>query len=222
MALDETAKARIKGHMNKEHGAELSQYLRAFNGLSSRAASNAQIADMTLDSLTITSKSGTHAVAITPPLASLSEARVRLVDMAQRAQAKLGLSDIRIDTFTLPKGGGWVSLTGVTFYFICAIAVGLDVMRPGTAAWNTLQNVHSEAPSGFVWLVKTIFIPVLVIHVTEAWMMARTRLYKHGVAQGSTSWCLWVANTFLEGYPAFMRFDGLVEAERKKKDSAKH
>ncbi|KAI1401240.1 hypothetical protein F4819DRAFT_334558 [Hypoxylon fuscum] len=220
MALNEAHKARIVGHMNKDHGKELTHYLRAFNGLSSSAARNAQITEMTLDTMTIQSASGSHTVAITPPLGSAADARVRLVEMSQRAQQKLGLSDIQISAFTRPEGAGIISCLGVSLYFVCAATIAL--VQPGTAVWDVLDTAFPYGASGYKWLVKAIFVPVLIIHVTEAWWMSKTRLAKHGIEAGSALWLLWVANTFVEGYPAMMRFDGLVEVEKKKKESAKH
>ncbi|KAL7624719.1 hypothetical protein AAE478_006290 [Parahypoxylon ruwenzoriense] len=233
MAINDVHKARIIAHMNADHARELEEYLRAFNGVSASAARGAQLADMTLDSMTVTCASGTHAVSIVPPLGSVAEARVRLVDMSQRARQKLGLSAIRIATYAPPARWGILSFAGVSLYFVCAATLGL--VQPGTRAWEVIDARFPAFPGGFgggddggaltyVWLVKAIFAPVLAIHVTEAWWMARTRLARHSVDAGTALWWLWVADTFLEGYPAMMRFDGLVAAEekRKQKESAKH
>ncbi|KAI3317037.1 hypothetical protein HD806DRAFT_516107 [Xylariaceae sp. AK1471] len=215
-------KSRIMLHMNKEHGADLKRYLRAFNGLSSSAAADAQLTDVSLDSLTIKSTSGVHTVRISPPMKSLADARVRLVDMAQRAQEKLGLSDIRIDRFAGPRGIGAMSFIGVAFYFVSAAALYLGVLRPGTPAWTLLDKRFLYGAAGFAWLTKAIVFPVLAIHLTEAAWMAWSRLAKHGIEAGSALWFMWVLETFVEGYPAMARFDGLVREERKRKDSAKH
>ncbi|CAJ2511190.1 Uu.00g068150.m01.CDS01 [Anthostomella pinea] len=223
MALDEAHKDRLKAHMNKEHAPELQQYLRAFNGLSTSASARPQLTGLTLDFLTIASASGTHTVPIAPPMSSLADARVRFVDMAQRAHAQLGLSDIGIESFTRPRGLGVVSFVGVSFYFVCAAAtLGFGLVRPGTAVWELLDAGFPYGGDGFVWLVKAIFVPVLAIHLTEAWWLARTRLAKHGVETGSKLWWTWVADTFLEGYPAMMRFDSMVAEERRRRESAKH
>ncbi|KAI0147762.1 hypothetical protein GGR57DRAFT_244328 [Xylariaceae sp. FL1272] len=216
------AKTRIMSHMNKEHGAELKQYLRAFNGLSSSAAADAELIDLSLDTLSIKSASGVHKVRISPPMKTLADARVRLVDMAQVAQQKLGLSDIRINEFEAPRGVGIVSFIGVSFYFASALALSFGLLRPGTTAWATLDNYFPYGAQGFAWLVKAIAIPVLIIHVTEAWWMARGRLATYGIEVGSTLWFLWVVQVFLEGFPAMARFDSLVAAEKKKKESVKH
>ncbi|GAW14904.1 hypothetical protein ANO14919_043090 [Xylariales sp. No.14919] len=215
-------KTRIMAHMNKEHGADLTRYLQAYNGLSSSAAAGAQLTDLTLDTLTIKSASGVHDVRISPPMKSFADARVRLVEMAERSQEKLGLSDVRVDRFIGARGAGLISFFGVTFYFVSAAALAAGLLDPGSAASAALDTYSPYGAAGFAWLVKAIFIPVVAIHVTEAWWMANTRLAKYGVETGSALWFKWVLQTFLEGVPAFLRFDGLVQEARKKKDAAKH
>ncbi|KAI0004794.1 hypothetical protein F4779DRAFT_630263 [Xylariaceae sp. FL0662B] len=220
MAFDEAHKARMMAHMNADHTFELKQYLRAFNGLSAFAARGAQLTDMAPDALTIRSASGTHTVVLAPPLASAADARVRLVDMARTAQQRLGVSEIQIAAFAPPRGAGIASFAGVALYFVCAATLAL--VQPGSAAWGLLDAAFPFGAAGYRWLVKAIFVPVLAIHVTEAWWMSRTRLQKHGIDFGSALWLLWVADTFFEGLPAMMRFDGLVEAEKRKREGTKH
>ncbi|KAI1820635.1 hypothetical protein F4861DRAFT_50079 [Xylaria intraflava] len=215
-------KPRIIAHMNKEHAADLKRYLRAFNGLSSSAAADAQLVDLTVDALTIKSACGVHTVRVSPPMKSLADSRARLVDMAGRAQETLGLSDIRIDRFLGPRGIGILSFTGVIFYLVSAAALALGLLYPGTPAWSLLDKYFPYGAAGFAWSVKAISIPVFLIHSTEAWWMARSRLSKYNVEFGSALWFKWVLVTSIEGVPAFARFDRLVQEERKKKDAAKH
>ncbi|KAI0116397.1 hypothetical protein GGR51DRAFT_501204 [Nemania sp. FL0031] len=213
---------RIIGHMNSDHSAELKLYLRAFNKLSPSAAADAQMTDITLTSMTIKSASGVHTVQLTPAMKSFADARVRLVDMAAQAQETLGLSDIRITRFTGPAGYGLVSFLGVALYFVSAAAVAAGLVRPGSTLWGVIDPYFPYGANGYLWLIKAIFLPVLAIHATETWWMARSRLAKYGVETGSAVWFLWVLETFLEGYPAFVRFDGMAREERAKKEAAKH
>ncbi|KAI1479416.1 hypothetical protein K445DRAFT_322977 [Daldinia sp. EC12] len=221
-ALNEAHKTRIISHMNEDHYRELEHYLRAFNGLSASAARGAQLTDMTTETMTIRTASGaTHSVAIKPPLASAADARVRLVDMAMEALQKLGLSDIRITTFTPPQGVGAATFLGVSLYIVCAAT--LPLVRPGTAAWTFLDEYFPfGGVARYFWVVRAILVPTVVLHLFEAWWMARSRLTKHGIDAYSKLWLLWIGDTLMEGYPAMVRFDGLVEAERKKKESGKH
>ncbi|KAI8956834.1 hypothetical protein F5Y11DRAFT_341745 [Daldinia sp. FL1419] len=220
--LDEAHKDRIISHMNSDHYRELEHYLRAFNGLSASAARGAQLTDMTTDAMIIRTASGaTHSVAIRPPLASAADARVRLVDMAMEALQKLGLSDIRITTITRPQGLGAATFLGVSLYVVCVAT--LPLVQPGTTAWELLDRYFPfGGVSRYFWVVRAILVPTVVLHLFETWWMARSRLTKHGVEPWSGLWLLWIGNTLIEGYPAMVRFDGLVEAERKKNESGKH
>ncbi|KAH6645896.1 putative integral membrane protein [Truncatella angustata] len=219
-AKEAAIKARVVAHMNKDHAGELELYLRAFNGLPASAAARPQITDMSLGALTIRSASGTHTVAIDPPLPNWGASRVKLVEMAQTALTKLGLSDIKIDRYAPPAGLDLVVFFGIGLYVVCAATLGF--VRPGTAPWNLLDAFFPFGAEGYRWLVKAIFVPFVVIHVTESWWMASTRLEKHRVPKGGKVWWLWTISPSLEGVMAFKRFDRLVETERKKKDAAKH
>ncbi|KAI5928342.1 putative integral membrane protein [Camillea tinctor] len=214
MAIDEAHKAHIIEHMNEDHAVEMTQYLRAYNGLSASAASKAQLTDITLSAMTIQSASGTHTVSITPAMSSLSDAGERLVAMALQAQAQLGLSDIRIKEWTRPAGLGLASFVGVAQYIVCASTLAAGLVAPGTRAWDLLDAYFPYGAGGYVWLVKALFAPTAVIHVFEAWWMIRGRLAKHSVVPGTGVWWLWVGNTFIEGYPCMRRFDKLVEKKR--------
>jgi predicted CDP-diglyceride synthetase/phosphatidate cytidylyltransferase len=62
----------------------------------------------------------------------------------------------------------------------------------------------------FTWLVEAIFVPVVVLHVFETWLLERTKLQKFGVRRGSAVWWKWVVSVFIEGAMAFKRFDLVV------------
>ncbi|KAK7980525.1 hypothetical protein PG990_003379 [Apiospora arundinis] len=225
---DAAIKARIISHMNADHTADLEHYLRAFNGLSASAAAKAQLVDMSTDKMVVkTPASGEtlHTVTIDPPMANLSESRARLVDMSRDALQRLGLSDIVVDRYLPPAGFDCVVFFGVAFYFFCAATVSLVDRGAGTPIWDALDAAIPPALGGvaaYVWLVKAIFVPVLAIHVTESWWMAKTRMEKHRVPAFSAVWCAWVASVFFEGIPAFRRVDRLVAMEKAKKQAQKH
>lgn len=219
-AKEVAIRARVISHMNKDHAGELELYLRAFNGLPASAAAKPQITDMSLEAMTIKSASGIHVVAIEPPLPNYGASRVKLVEMAQVALARLGLSDIKIDHYAPPAGFDLVVFFGVSLYFMCAAT--LPLVQPDTAVWGLLDGIFPFGAEGYRWLVKAIFLPVVLIHITESWWMAKTRLEKHRVPAGSTAWWLWTISPSFEGVMAFKRFDALVAAEKQKKEAAKH
>jgi hypothetical protein len=214
-------KARIIGHMNKDHSAELEHYLRAFNGVPAGAARGAQMTDLTLDALAIHTADGrSHTVTLSPPMPNLGASRTRLVEMAGTALARLGLSDIRVTTYRAPAGADLLVLFGVGLYFVCAATRCLVV--PGRAAYALLDAYWpAGGAEGYRTLVKAMFVPVVAIHLVEAWWMQRTRLAKHRVPVGSRVWCLWILGALSEGAPAFRRLDRVVDEEHRRKEEEK-
>ncbi|KAI2620832.1 hypothetical protein GGS21DRAFT_541840 [Xylaria nigripes] len=215
-------KSRITSHMNKEHAADLKRYLRAFNGLSSSAAANAQLVDVSLETMTIQSASGLHTIRISPPMKSFADARVRLANMAGEALSILGLSDIQINRFQGPTGGGYLFFAFLFLLYISTVVVALDLITPGTQAWPLLDKYSPYGAANFVRGIKIFGYPYIVIHTFEAVYMARSRLAKYGIETGSVLWFRWIVQTLIEGFPNFLRFDALVKEERKKKDATKH
>ncbi len=111
----ETAmRARVLAHMNNDHQADLSLYLRHVVGLSPAAAARAQMTDADLSSMTIRSVAGTHRVPINPPIARWSEARSRLVRMSAEAHAALDPV-----AYEVPRGTEAAVLASVVFYIVC-------------------------------------------------------------------------------------------------------
>ena len=122
-----------------------------------------------------------------------------------------------------PSGLDWVVIAGMTAYIasfalVHLCGLGSSSPSPGSpssfAAALLLQAARffpGGAP-GFRRLVDAIAVPVLAIHVAEAWWMDRSRLAAHGVARGSAVWWAWVGGCLVEGVTAFRRFDRVVAA----------
>lgn len=212
--------ARIISHMNGDHQRELSHYLRHYCGLSSSAAADAHMTDISLKSMTIKSHSGEYSVPFDPPLAAWSDVRPRVVDMDRVAREHLGISDIYITAFAPPRGSDFIVFGGVVFYFVCFFS--LPWIQPGTGVWDLLTSIFPGGPQWYRWVVKTIFIPVLAIHVGEAYWFHRSRMVPHGVQPGSTLWWKWESSTFFEGFRAFKRIDGIIAAKRAEKEARRH
>ncbi|KAG6360391.1 hypothetical protein INS49_011449 [Diaporthe citri] len=239
-SIDPATKKRTIAHMNKDHTDDMSAILQHYSHLSVSQADGAEMLDIDLTAMTIRSASGTHTVPVTPPMDTWDDRRVRLVAMTADARKALGLDDddghdvapaatpAAEDTSTSsgpgaqpaaprhvpPQGTDWISFAGVSFYFLCAGLVYSKLVTPESPAWRALEAVRfPQGPVGFIWLVEALFMPVLAIHVAEAWWMDRSRLAPAGVARGSRVWLLWVCNAFLEGVPAYRRWDRVVKAK---------
>lgn len=222
---EEEMKARIITHMNTQHTRELSHYLRHYAGLSARAASSSPaITDMSLAGMTITTGSGsgrsTYAVPFSPPLSSWADARPRVIAMDVAAREALGLSDVYITEYATPRGFDYVPFLGVVFYFVCA--TGLPWVVPGSLPWAVLETVFPGGPEWFRWTVKTIFWPVMGIHIAEAVWVDQSRLQKHGVARWSWLWWAWTSGIFFEGVTAWGRLDRMIAEKTAEKEAKKH
>jgi hypothetical protein len=178
-----------------------------------------------------------YCIAFDPPLASWDERRPRLVEMTRAAHAALGIPDDPESESGAKSGGGDsakvvvneymppripVDITifgSVLFYYACFTGVQLGYFAPGTAAARIVEELvrFPYGLAGFTWLVRTIFVPVLAIHVAETWWLERSRLRRFGVRRGSKVWWLWVVSVFIEGGMAFKRFDLIVERLRREK-----
>jgi hypothetical protein len=236
-AIDPAGKARLLAHMNKEHQADLSYILQHYNGLTAAAAASPEMVDMDLATVMAQTPDGTtHVIALSPPMQSWDERRQRLIDMTLTARAALGVpapehsegvsgsgsghshdtksnnSPVTITTYIPPRPQDWAVFAAVAFYYSCYAGVRAGFFAPGTPGWQFVESIpYPGGAAGFTWTVDTIIIPVLGIHLTEAFLFDRTRLAKHGMPRGSLAWFLWMGSVMFEGYPAFRRFDLAVE-----------
>ncbi|KAG7136443.1 hypothetical protein HYQ45_005995 [Verticillium longisporum] len=220
---DEVARNRITSHMNRAHSRELSHYLRHYANLSSRAASTPWLKDISLDAMIIAAGGlggREFVIPFSPPLASLADARSRVIAMDADARKALGIRDVYITAYEPPRGFDIVVFAAVAVYFLSYAT--LAFVMPGTPFWRVLQAVFPGGPRSYRWLVKAIFWPVVGIHLGEVWWMHRSRLVPHGVDPGSLLWWQWVGTTFFEGVCAFMRLDSVLAEKRKEKAAASH
>lgn len=104
-AADEAAKQRIISHMNKDHhdsvqspslktshwyiliDEQIVRYLEHYAKLPSWTAYDGAVADISLDSMTMTCGSRTHRIPFDPPMASYRDARERVVQCAYCSQS---------------------------------------------------------------------------------------------------------------------------------------
>lgn len=93
---------------------------------------------------------------------------------------------------------------------------------PGTWFYDVPLTYWPGGPEWFVWIAKAIALPVLIIHLVEAYMMDRTRLRKYGVERGSGLWWTWIVSCFIEGYGCHQRIDAAVKRKTKEAELAKH
>ncbi|KAK4133135.1 hypothetical protein BT67DRAFT_479253 [Trichocladium antarcticum] len=177
---------------------------------------------------TTTTTTTTITIPFTPPLQTWDARRARLVEMTRAARDALGVPDVAapakpvvvvVDEYMPPR---WpydaAVFLAVLGYHAAFVVLRLGGFAAGGLAARAVEGVgFPGGVGGFRWLVETIFVPVLGIHVAETWWLERTRLREFGVARGSRVWWLWVGSVFVEGAMAFKRFDLVVERLRAEK-----
>ncbi len=222
-AAQETAvKQRIIKHMNGDHADSLALYLQHYLHLTSRAASGAKLADLSLSEMTILTRDDkAHIVRFSPPMTGWADTRTRTVDMDRECRRALGISSIRITEYEPPR-----SLFHIFVFCICLFTFGVFGMRnkivPGSWFYDYVLPWFPGGPEWFVWIAKTIALPVFVLHMTEAYWLDQTRLRKYGVERGSELWWTWIISCFIEGYPSYDRIDKAVERKRLEAEQTKH
>jgi hypothetical protein len=212
---------RIVQHLNKDHQESLSLYLQHYKKLSATTASNPLVRDISFDALTIQSKSGTYSIPFEPPMKSWADAREKTVEMDREARTGLGRSSIKITEYEPPK-----SPFHITVFGLCVFAFVIFVTRKsivgGTWFYDKILPWFPGGPEWFLWIAKVIALPVLGIHLGEAYLLDRLRLRKHGVERGTALWYKWIASCFIEGFPCFQRIDATVKRKALEAEKAKH
>ena len=218
---DTAAKHRIITHMNADHQDSLIRYLEYYAHLSPFAARNAQLTDITFDSMTIASgNNNIHNVPFKPPMTSWAEARPRVVAMDADAVKGLRRSNVTVKRYKGPRG--WMTAVMVACALTFLAFARPQNFVPGALLYDALLK-YVPGFAKFCWRVQPLVIyPMLALHVAEAVHMERSRLRKHTVRMFSRTWWNWVVSTFVEGVGAFVRFDEIIREEEEKREKAKH
>jgi len=219
---DAAAKDRIIRHMNADHQASLSYYLRHYANLSSRAAYKPFLRDISFSEMKIQTSDGRdHTIPFTPPMKSWAEARTRTVDMDREARLALDISDVRITAYEGPASVPQVVIFGLCLFTFVVFATKAWIL-PGTWFYDKVLPYFPGGPKVFLKICEVIAWPVLVLHAGEAYWLDRSRLRKHGVERGSALWYKWVVSCFVEGVGSFWRVDAMVKSKALEKERAKH
>jgi len=207
---DAAAKQRVIPHMNADHQDSIVRYLEHLLNVSSFAARNARIEDMTLNSVTVRSNSKRYVIPLEPPMDSWRDARERLVRMDKDAIQALGRSDITVKEYRRPRGFHAVVFVAcaLTFAAFCRMSNFL----PGSYLYEVVLKHFPGFASFCAKIQPILFYTMFAVHAGEAITMAKTRLRKHSVPVASRLWWTWVLSTLIEGVGAFQRFDAIVKA----------
>jgi len=221
-SIDAAAKERIIRHLNNDHQKTISYYLQHYKKLSSSAAYKPIVTDITFNALTVQTRDGkSYPIPFDPPMKAWSDARQRTVDMDREARSALDISPIAITAYEPPKSPFHLTVFGLCI-FTFVIFVTRNEIVPGTWFYDTVLPWYPGGPKWFLWIAKVIALPVLGIHLGEAYWLDRSRLRKHGVERGSSLWYKWIASCFIEGVACFQRIDATVKRKTLEAEKAKH
>jgi hypothetical protein len=218
---DRQRKDRIIQHLNKDHQESLSLYLQHYKKLSASAASNPLVLDISLDALTIKSCGKSYSIPFKPTMKSWAEARERTVEMDRESRAGLGLSSIKITEYEPPKSPLHLTVFGLCLFTFVIFVTRKSIVE-GTWFYDNVLPWFPGGPAWFLWISKVIALPVLGIHMGEAYLLDRSRLRKHGVQRGTALWYQWIASCFIEGVGSFQRIDATVKRKTLEAEKAKH
>lgn len=140
--------------------------------------------------------------------------------MDAEAVAGLNRSNITVKRYAKP--------TGFTVLVLCMVILNLSVFPrrenflPGSLVYDNIL-VYTPGFARFCLRMRPLVLfLILSLHPAETLYMHTSRLRKHTVPTFSALWWKWIVSTLGEGYPAFVRFNRIVEEEERKKADAKH
>ena len=164
---------------------------------------NASLKDITLDKLTIGAGGKTFVVPLDPPMSSLSEARVRLVEMDKQSIAGMERSPVTLKEYRAPQGFAAVIFAACLGTYI--LMFSKSNMIPGSLMYDNVLKYFPRFAL-FAYDMRDIIIwPMLAIHVTELYIMTGA-LKKRSVPLFSRLWWMWTVSAFIEGYNSFQRY----------------
>ncbi|KAK6359238.1 hypothetical protein TWF696_000402 [Orbilia brochopaga] len=226
MASDDAARARILAHMNKDHIYDTKLYLvhRLSYPKSLLRASNPSVvalSDIQTTHLTISIDGTTKGIPFNPPMSSLADARVRLVEWTKQAESALGVDRDFVDidiTYIPPRP--WELAVSLSMASIAYMLFVPTTLLPGgflhestplksfpvVASW-----MYAATPFGFWTFVS--------IHLIEALYFVTRVLGRSWVVPGVSVLvaAMWLGEVLLQGYLAFQRWGRMVKQQKAKK-----
>ncbi|KAI2484340.1 HugZ heme iron utilization protein [Pyrenophora tritici-repentis] len=218
---DEATRQRIIKHMNTDHHDSIRRYVEAFASKSVFQSRKAQMIDIDLNQMVISSGDGQRSViTFDPPMQNLREARERVVQLDKDAQQILGRSDIPVTTF-IPTYRHPTHLALFTTSLLCFLLLPRQAnWQPGSLLYDSVLHLV-PGTANFVAKFGWTVVFLMLAHVIEAFIMVR-KLARHGCTFLDAVWWKWVGTCLVEGFTSFRRLDALVEEKKREKEAKKH
>lgn len=219
----DAVKARIMGHMNKDHSLSLFDYLnyylhRDFDP--DHPQSHVEMVDITNTSVTLkyshkdSPNEQVAIIPINPPMDSLRDARGALVDMAREAATARGFATHRISEFVAP----WASKSALHDILVFATVLVAIVPPLRSAVFGSIGGLLGIPADGgpffggiVSFLEKFPLLPAIITyvgHTAEAFFILKPQVTKYRVPYPQRTY--WYLANFFEGFPALQRFNRLV------------
>ncbi|EWC48814.1 hypothetical protein DRE_00119 [Drechslerella stenobrocha 248] len=230
MASDAATRARILAHMNKDHVYDTKLYLvhrlaHPKSLLSPSSPSVVSLSDITTTDLTVSVDGAIHRIPISPPMASLSDARVRLVEMTQRAEAALGVSrdTVDIEITWLPPLPWELGLTLAMILATYILFVPSSLLPGGVLREMTPLKDH---PAVARWMYSAVpfgYWTLVTLHVGEAAYFAWGVLGRYWTVPGMSALTagIWLGEVLVVGYLGFYRWGKMIKRQKAKRKGSK-
>lgn len=200
-----------------DRSSQIIRYLEHYCKLSSWKAYEGSIADVDLNAMTFVCGAETYKVAFNPPMQSLRDTRERVIEMDKECLQGLGKSEITVGQF-VPPTGIYLPL----FLVILSTFLGFS-QRWWFGKGQVVEQFLGPMFAKFCWQIQPFLIMGMIgIHAAELVYFVQYKLRKHSVNPRTLCFWQWVVFTFIEGQPAYMRFNELVAMKQEEKQKQKH
>ncbi|KAF3932522.1 hypothetical protein ABW20_dc0101082 [Dactylellina cionopaga] len=228
---EDAARNRILSHMNKDHAYDTKLYLihRLSYPKTLLLPSNTAtvlLSDIQTTHLTVSIDGKPKEIPFNPPMNSLSDSRVRLVEMTRQAETALGVDRdmVSIELVWLPPKSplDWT----VIFILIPAVYILFvpSTVQPGGLLYST---VLKDYPDVAEWMYRQAgwgYWVYVVVHALEtvwfSWRVLAKYWQVPGISLGVAA--LWTLDVMTHGFYAMQKWDKMVEMQKKSKGKKEH
>ncbi|KAH3674838.1 hypothetical protein WICMUC_003041 [Wickerhamomyces mucosus] len=202
---------RILSHMNKDHKLAIEDYLATHGHVDiTDDISNIKLSHIELSHMIITFNHKDlefpieKLIPFEPSLNDLNkDARIKLVEMAKIAAEKRGFSHLQINEYRYPTIFGWIKL--LLIHISLWIYLFPQILNNSLIKNKLIDEIYIN------WSINNSLyfeILALIIHLLEIQILFKPLFVKYRVEDYQLEWYI---AAFLEGYPAYKRFNQLIK-----------
>ncbi|KAK6535649.1 hypothetical protein TWF694_002104 [Orbilia ellipsospora] len=228
---EDAVRTRILNHMNKDHVYDTKLYLihrlqYPKSLLLPSDTSTVRISDIRTTHITIAINDEIKEIPFNPPMNSLSDSRVRLVEMTREAEKAVGVDrdQVSIKPVWLPPQTS--SELSVFFLLLAAMYIMFfpTTLLPGGFLRSTILKDYGNIAELMYRQTSWASWLYIVLHIGETgWFISNTLArYRAipGIDVGVAT--LWALDVLLNGYPAVARWKKMVKRQKSKSGKKDH